>query len=330
MNIKKPKISVIIPIYNVGELLHKCIESIQNQLLDDIEIILINDGSTDNSAVICDDIASKDKRIQVIHKINEGASSARNVGISISNGEYIGFVDADDYIHEEMYRKMYKKAKENNCDIVMCDAKIEYENKVEIDTISLLNNSCIIEKREISPDLLMGIAGSMWKCIYRRDLLINNKVICPVGIKLSEDRIFNIKAFGNCNNLYYLKEALYTQKVRKNSATTKYYDNMLSIVVNSRNIIFRSLEELWNDSENYKKVYEKQNINSVYQCINNEFHNESNKNVYQKYRAIDKIVKNIHVRDMINRVEDNNMKINLLRLKASTILCIIAFIKNRK
>lgn len=324
------KLSVIIPVYNVGELLYKCIESIENQSLDNIEIILVNDGSTDDSGKICDEISSKNNNIKVIHKENEGVSVARNLGIRIAKGEYIGFVDSDDYINENMYLKMYLQAKKNDCDIVMCDTNIEHVDKVSLDTISQLDESKILEASSIHPDLLMEMAGSMWKCIYKREILMNKNVLCPVGIKLSEDRIFNILAFGYSKKISYIKEPLYTQKVRQNSATTKYYPNMLDMVINSRKELFNALDKSWNNSEYYKKVYEKQNIGAIFQCIKNEFHKDCKKSIYKRYNTVKYIVTDSNVRDILENIEENSIKINLIRKKLAIILSLIALIKYRK
>ena len=129
-------VSIIVPVYNTGEYLYKCLDSIIDQNLQEIELILINDGSTDNSAEICDRYSEKDKRVRVIHKKNEGVSIARNVGIRAAKGEYIGFIDSDDWIEKEMYQDMYYHAKNKEADIVMCDVCTVYDNnKSEADTI---------------------------------------------------------------------------------------------------------------------------------------------------------------------------------------------------
>lgn len=330
MNSKIPKISVIIPVYNVGDLLYKCVESVKNQILDNIEIILIDDGSTDNSGQICEKICEKYKGIRVIHKVNEGVSVARNLGIQIAEGEYIGFVDADDYLDKTMYSKMYTQAKTQNSDIVMCDVNIEYENRIEVDTINLLNESTRLEVNSIYPELLMEMAGSMWKCIYKKELLIKNNILCPVGLKLSEDRIFNILAFGYAKNIYYLKEPLYIQKVRSNSATRKYYPNMLEIALNSREKIFNALDQSWCNSEEYKKIYEKQNIGCIFQCIINEFHTSCKKNIYEKYKSIKSIITNLHVKEIVSNIDKKNIKIKLIQKELAVITTVIYFIKCKK
>ena len=113
-------ISVIIPVYNVQAYLVRCVDSVINQSYDNLEIILVDDGSSDNSSQICDELALKDRRIKVIHKTNGGLSDARNVGLEKSVGDYILFVDSDDFIHQEMVEKMYGIIQKNETDIVVC------------------------------------------------------------------------------------------------------------------------------------------------------------------------------------------------------------------
>ena len=115
----QPKVSIIIPVYNAEKYLLRCVDSLVNQTLKEIEIILVDDFSTDNSGILCDELALKDERIKVIHKKNEGAGFARNAGIEIAKGKYIGFVDSDDYVDVKMYESMYNVAEKYSTDFVM-------------------------------------------------------------------------------------------------------------------------------------------------------------------------------------------------------------------
>lgn len=124
-----PQISIIVPVYNVELYLEKCIDSILNQIFKDFELILVDDGSTDSSGKICDEYALKDRRVKVIHKKNGGQSSARNTGIDIAQGNYIGFVDSDDWIEPDMYEVLYKNCKNNNCDIGVIGINFVYKDK---------------------------------------------------------------------------------------------------------------------------------------------------------------------------------------------------------
>ena len=130
-----PKVSVIVPVYNVEKYIDKCLESLVNQTLKDIEIIIVNDGSTDNSIKIVEEYKEKYKnKIIYLEKENGGLSDARNYGIQYAKGEYIAFLDSDDYVDRKMYEKLYNKAIENNSDIVECDFYWKYTNKLILDT----------------------------------------------------------------------------------------------------------------------------------------------------------------------------------------------------
>ena len=162
-------ISVIVPVFNNERYLKRCLDSIIGQSLSNIEIILIDDGSTDKSGKICDMYAVTDKRVKVIHQKNAGVSAARNTGISIAVGEYIGFVDSDDWIEKQMYEKMFFEAKRSNSDVVMCDATTVFEKgRTQSDTIIQLSENLILEKSDFYPSLLLEMAGSVWRCIYSK------------------------------------------------------------------------------------------------------------------------------------------------------------------
>lgn len=124
-----PEISIIVPVYNVEEYLNKCIDSILNQSFKNFEIILVDDGSTDRSKIICDEYSKLDTRVTVIHKVNGGQSSARNIGLNIAKGNYIGFIDSDDYIHPNMYDILYENIIKYNADMAICNYEKVFDEK---------------------------------------------------------------------------------------------------------------------------------------------------------------------------------------------------------
>lgn len=141
------KISIIVPIYNAENHLEKCIKSILTQTVEDLELILVDDGSKDNSLSICKAYANKDSRIKVIHQKNAGVSAARNHGIEVAEGDFIGFVDSDDWIDAHMYEILLEEAKKTNADVVMCDATTVYDSgKTQVDTITQLSTNQILKK----------------------------------------------------------------------------------------------------------------------------------------------------------------------------------------
>ena len=169
------KVSVILPVYNASDYLHQCMDSIVGQTLKDIEIILVDDGSPDNCGKICDEYAAKDTRIKVIHKENGGLSSARNAGMEVAEGEYIGFVDSDDWIESDMYMTLWQKAKDINADLVNCDY---FRNNDRIKTN--IQKNIVYDKKCI--DELLTTSNSnkvlwfVWRNIYRRKLINDYKL----------------------------------------------------------------------------------------------------------------------------------------------------------
>ena len=145
------KVSIIIPVYNTGNYLYKCVESVLNQTYKDIEIIIIDDGSKEETAQICDEIAKEDKRIRLIHKQNEGVSVARNIGLDMVTGDYVGFIDSDEWIDLDMFESLVCEMEEYDADIVMCDATTIWDNgKNELDTFICLPQSCTLTGNHIT------------------------------------------------------------------------------------------------------------------------------------------------------------------------------------
>ena len=325
------KLSIIIPIYNTGIYLHKCIKSILSQKLADFELILVDDGSKDESGAICDEYAKQDTRVKVIHKQNEGVSIARNTGIEMAEGEYIGFVDSNDWIEPDMYDTLYSLATSKECDVVMCDTVTKYDDKPdEEDTITQLSGENLLYKKDIHPTLLREMAGSACRCIYKNELIKNNKVDFPQNIPLSEDRMFNILAFGYANRVYYTKTHFYNRYVRKGSAVSKYYGNYLEIIEQVRCGTFSVLDKAWNGEDAYKKSYETQTLQMAFNAICMPFYKTAPLGMIQKYREVKKVCENEVVRRVIETLESNDLRSKLILKKKVFLLCFIAAVLNKK
>lgn len=324
------KISIVVPIYNTGEYLHKCIKSILAQSLKEFELILVNDGSTDNSGDICDEYVKSDSRVKVIHKRNEGVSIARNVGVEMATGEYIGFIDSDDWIEPDMYCDLYSFAKKYDVDIVMCDTVSKFDDAPDIpDTIVELNNDIILKKNDISPELLKVMAGSACRCIYKSDLIFNNNILFPINIPISEDRVFNIYAFGYAKKVYYVKKPYYNRFIRPGSAVTGYRKNMIDCVIAARNATMQALDNSWDGNIDFKTEYEKQTVSLTYVAINNEFYKQSQDKFKTKIKNIRNICNNQIIRDSVKAVQYNDIRSKLIMNKNALILGFIAFILNK-
>ena len=210
-------ISLIIPVYNVEEYLDRCINSVVKQTYSNLEIILINDGSTDKSGYLCDVWKEKDSRIIVIHKNrNEGLSAARNSGLDRSSGEYIGFVDSDDWIATDMYELLYAMLVENNADISHCSyKKVLSEKNLFSDTD--IENKMLLDNFDGMKEFLSfnHFILSVWNKLYKRELI--SDIRFEVGRMFAEDIHFNFFAFMRAKKTIYINKPKYYYFQRNNS-----------------------------------------------------------------------------------------------------------------
>ncbi len=208
------KISVIVPIYNVEKYLSKCIESIIHQTYSELEMILVNDGSTDGCGKICDEFQKKDSRIKVIHKENGGLSDARNVGIEMATGDYIFCIDSDDYIDLDMFDYCLKELEKEEADIVVCGTKIDFEDGTT--KIKTNQNKEILSTKEALIKLNSFSSFDMSVCnkIFKKEIV--KGILFPVG-KKSEDYFVMFQYFHRANKIVVLPEAKYHYFQRPNS-----------------------------------------------------------------------------------------------------------------
>lgn len=217
-----PKISIIVPVYNVEKYIHKCIDSILNQTFKDFELILVDDGSTDNCGQICDEYAKKDSRVIVIHKENGGQATARNIALDIAKGEYIGFVDSDDYIEFDMYEFLYNLCIDNNCDIANCSSTIYFKNKVKVNGG---HDLMIHDTKSAMKVLTEGVLYDecLWTKLIKKELFNGLKI--PEGIAY-EDTAFTYKLIDRANKVCCKGEAKYNYIKRKDSTMDRAVKNV--------------------------------------------------------------------------------------------------------
>ncbi len=208
------KISVIIPVYNVEKYLEKCLESVINQTYKNLEIIVVNDGSKDTSGDICDIFAKKDDRIKVIHKINGGLSDARNAGMKIATGDYIGFVDSDDYIAEDMFSTLYELAEKHNCEISIVSFYEMMDNRLL--SVQRSGELDVMDKETAIKELLIDtkIQSYAWNKLFKRELFLD--IDFPVG-KNFEDIATTLLLFEKANKIVRLEEPKYYYLRRNDS-----------------------------------------------------------------------------------------------------------------
>lgn len=265
-------ISIIVPVYNVEKYLDRCMESIVNQTYQNLEILLIDDGSTDNSGQKCDEWAKKDSRIKVIHKENGGVSSARNIGLEEATGKYIGFVDSDDYIDENMYEIMHKEIKKEKINFVICDVHIVSSNN-EMNNIEtneyefeIINKIQVLEK-------FYPYTGQIWRCLFIRQKLKDIKF--NTAMYIAEDLNFICNYILNCedNSMFItIRKKLYYYAIRENSATTiniskdkrlQYYIDLIE----ARNHVKSMIVEDYKDNKELISIIEKRTIECYWMDI---------------------------------------------------------------
>lgn len=239
----QPLISVIIPVYNVEQYLSQCLESVINQTYSKLEIICVDDASTDASLEILNQFAEDDHRVQVIEKKNEGVSQARNVGLQAATGQYIMFVDADDWIEQDTCKKALEAMNGNKADIVMWSYVSEYGKSNSPKTI--FPDNCVFERQEMLARLhrrFIGIVGEelthpeladsicpVWGKLYKRSLIVQSGAafIDLVEIGTYEDGMFNLETFFYASKVVYLNQCLYHYRRNNTTSATSVYRETL-------------------------------------------------------------------------------------------------------
>ena len=264
----EPKISIIVPVYKVEKHLNRCVNSIINQTYKNLEIILINDGSPDNCSTICDHYAETDSRVIVIHQENKGLSGARNSGIKMASGDYIGFVDSDDWIEFDMYKTMLNAFEKYDVDIVECGIAVRYEPNYTIDR----SGSIIFEDRlQALKRIIKNQNFSVCRRLYRKNTL---KGFFFVEGKNSEDVYFTIDIFKNVNNIIYISNNFYNYFMSEESITRgrfklKMLDSIDAALYLQKKISHEKDKELLKISNNFilevlLKNYKLLNYNFTY------------------------------------------------------------------
>lgn len=230
----EPLISVIVPIYNVEKYLDKCVQSIVNQTYKNLEIILVDDGSPDNCCQLCDDWAKRDSRIKVIHKENGGVSSARNVALDAANGDYVGFVDGDDYIEPVMYEKLLSCAMANNADIVVCNNSNETEDAEQL-SLAFYKENVFCEENVVLEFIRSIEFDSTSTCnkLFRKEITSRFDKEIIIG----EDYLFNYYSVKQCSKLYVISDVLYHYVFHNKSAMRSANVNIIERYKNVKKIL---------------------------------------------------------------------------------------------
>lgn len=251
-------ISIIVPLYNAEKYLHCCLDSIVKQTYKELEIILVNDGSTDSSLTICEQYKKKDDRIKILSKENGGQMSAWILGVKESTGEYIGFVDSDDYIEQDMYEKMFNTMSKYNADVVMCGRSVfdRYEEKISTLPFKEFYSAKEIEEihKLVFPDLGMCISQARWDKLFKRDIIVDNmNLYCQKVVRTMEDRFIVSSAMLSTSTFATINEPLYHCRLVNNSSSKKPRPELFDIA----ELLYSTQEKMLIDKGLYEKYQHK-------------------------------------------------------------------------
>ncbi|UOR13789.1 glycosyltransferase family 2 protein [Halobacillus amylolyticus] len=306
-----PTISIIVPVYNVEPYLRRCLDSILAQTFTNIEVIVVNDGSTDGSGLICDEFATKDERVKVIHKENGGVSSARNIGIDEARGNFIGFVDSDDWVFEDMFGRLFRICLNSNCDIAVCDFAREINGKG-----SLLRQESYTKTMNNEEAMRQLFKGKLYRfalCnkLYKKKCFFN--VRFPEG-RIHEDLSTTYKLFYKADKVVFTNYTGYIYVKRDRSIlTSRFSRKRMEAFIGWDEIISFMESEYPRLSKEYLTCF-------VYWCIDNSFYilNQVNhKKVKYEFLSI--------IQECVKKYYKNILRTNNLSFKYKYLITVLNY-----
>ena len=328
-------ISVLMPVYNSEKFLSETVQAVINQSYTDWELILVDDGSTDNSKEICTKLMNDDKRIKYILQENLGVSHTRNVALENAQGKYIVFVDSDDLIHEDYLKILINSIEKNNSDISVCnfiERKISNTGKVEDITREFYPKE-VMEMSEMK-DYIMdfgnsGLLNPLWNKIYKREIIENNNITFDEKVETGEDFIFNLQYFRKTKKISFIKEKLYYYIRRNNNSITyQYIENMYERGWEIHSLLESFLEDMnFYSNENAYVLYGN-HLTGAFSAFLNLYHDNCKLTSKEKREYIRKIIDRPYVKECaVNRKNDRGIigLTSLLVRMNNTLLISAAF-----
>jgi glycosyltransferase involved in cell wall biosynthesis len=335
-------ISIVVPVYNVEQYISRCIESLINQTYRNIEIILVDDGSTDRSGIICDEYEQKDSRIKVIHKKNGGLTSARLAGFHLSSGEYIAFVDSDDWVSTDMYKIMYRNIVKSSADICICSYYTVVKGNKFAKNIPVKMG--VYQSNQIKNEILIKMAGrNSW---IEEDYLtgfiplkLYKKTLIQEGWFFSEreyfaeDILFNLHAITSAKCITVINDQLYYYSYHSSSLSNSYrhkrWDQLLKL-----NMYCRQFFQSQGLFDCVKNRLDNALVGAVLGSIDNEAKRDNPKEFSGKVKEVSRIIQTPGVIEAINtQISDKNAKRRIyylfIRAKLSAILVILSSLRMR-
>jgi len=321
-------VSIVIPMYNVENYINKCVDTIINQTYKNLEIILIDDGSPDNCGDIADNYAELDCRIKVVHKINGGLSDARNVGLQIATGEYVFFVDSDDYVEADMIESVLGKAIDSEADVVLFSFYNEIVDKNE----NIIKKEAVIFNPKESSSMI-SIIGYVWNKLYKTAYIKLNTFSFQKGLSLVEDIVFNEEVMIGANKIEYINKPFYHYVSRERlTLVKKYHKNSYDL----HKIGFRSREnvmfKLCGTNQKTQEVVASSHINGIRYCCSNMFYYKNNLTLKSKYRYIENMLDDEVTTQQIKIFQTQNksdmiMKV-CIKYRMPLVLCAMYYVRS--
>ncbi|MGO5421345.1 glycosyltransferase family 2 protein [Mediterraneibacter faecis] len=308
-------ISIIVPIFNVENYLEQCIRSIINQTYKNLEIILVDDGATDNCPQICDRYAGLDKRIKVIHKTNGGLSDARNAGLKIATGEYIGFVDSDDYIEPVMYERLISGCITYDAQVATCGRKNVDENGRFINEMFIIPEVTTFNPKEVINGIITWnkFDVASWDKLYRKDLF--KEMHFPVGV-YSEDLVIIPSIINKCDKIVHVGESLYCYRQRKGSITKQNFSPKKLTMLQQAEGLYNAVNVWYPDMEKNALYF----LWNYYMAFINSAYSSNCKGMKEEIKKGFQIIKNY-------RWYSHGMNISLRNIITTNIKKIVVSIK---
>ena len=339
-------VSVIIPVYNVNNIvLYQCVKSVLKQKEVDIEIFVIDDGSRSEYAKYCDELKTIDPRIKVIHQKNQGVSVARNEGIKRSNGKWIAFVDADDWIEPNMLHIMTYYGDKKNADIVLCDCFVNYNRKQvethffeekELDLDSIDKEKLILQvlsPRMCNDKINVVDTGMPWAKLYKRSFIWEKEIFFDKTLRRMQDNIFNLYAYEYADSIFYIHLPLYHYRKGMDSGICKYNPQIARIY----DIYFQRVSEFINcfdKNDLFRSALDYKIFFSIYVILKNDILNKDNPNKFvDKRKKLFLILDSPYYKKAIEKMEIkylNNLEkifLFLVRNKLFIAMCLAIRIK---
>ena len=309
----KIKVSIIIPIYNSEKTLNRLLDSVLNQSYKNLEIILINDGSTDNSLKIINSFGKKDKRISIINQKNQGVSNSRNTGLKVATGKYILFLDSDDYIDKNLIKTVLSIFKENKVDLVT------YGFYTEIYGQKLISNhkTCLLKNKESIKNNLINLwkthmLYNVWNKIYKKEIIDTYNIKFP-NYDYGEDIKFNMDYIEKSESLYNLETPLYYyNRENDNSLTNQYRENLFNIKLEEQERFINHFKTFDLKKEKYNYFLSSRYIERTLGCITNLYLPECFLSFKQKYFLTKKIILHPYTRESLKVYKGKSKKMRLI------------------